>query len=111
MTNSAAWPSDVALSDHMSPMRCLQGAELFDNACFGMSQGEARAADPQQRLVLEEAYSACAQAGLSKSALVGRGAGVFLGIMNTDFAELTRGNDSVYAVTGGEIDWRLGLPP
>ena len=80
-----------------------QEAELFDNSFFAMSSGEANFTDPQQRLLLEQTYSTLAAADLDKSSLMGRGSAVFLGIMNTDFAELTRGSTSVYAATGGTI--------
>lgn len=88
--------------------RLSQGAELFDNHFFDMSPAEAGATDPQQRVLLEQAYTTCAEAGFGKATLLGRDVGVFLGIMNTDFAELMRGSKSVYAATGGTISVAAG---
>eukprot|EP00966_Prymnesium_polylepis_P314109 7258887-Prymnesium_polylepis.1 len=62
----------------------------------------------EQRLLLEQTYLTYAEAGFDKANLLGRDVGVFLGIMNTDFAELTQGSTSVYAATGGTISVAAG---
>jgi hypothetical protein len=54
--------------------------------------------DPQQRLLLESGYEATHDAGLRRSELLGRDVGVFVGLMNTDFASLA-GSESVYKAT------------
>ena len=54
--------------------------------------------DPQQRLLLESGYEATHGAGLTRGGLLGRDVGVFVGLMNTDFASLA-GSTSVYEAT------------
>ena len=67
------------------------GAQRFDHARFEILPSEARAMDPQQRLLLEVAYSATHEAELHRADLLGCEAGVFVGIMNTDFEGLLAG--------------------
>jgi amino acid adenylation domain-containing protein len=57
----------------------------FDAECFGISAREARQMDPQQRLVLELAAEAFECAGLTRDALRGSDAGVFVGICSNDY--------------------------
>lgn len=49
----------------------------FDARFFGITADEARALDPQQRLMLECAYEALENAGLSKKTIAGQDFGVF----------------------------------
>ena len=63
--------------------------------------------DPQQRLLLESGYEATHGAGLRRSELVGRDVGIFIGLMNTDFASLA-GSASVYAATGTQVSIASG---
>ena len=60
----------------------VYGAELFDNAHFQISPAEARAIDPQQRLVLETSYSALMIAGESRQSSLDSATGVFVGVMS-----------------------------
>ena len=71
--------------------------------------------DPQQRLLLEIGYEATHGALLLRQDLLGCNIGVFVGIMNTDFAALG-GSASVYAatstqisITSGRLSFALGL--
>jgi acyl transferase domain-containing protein len=93
----------------------LFGAQRFDCASFSISPAEVRAMDPQQRLLLEMGYEAIHGGSLRCSELLGLDMGVFVGLMNTDYASLT-GNDSLYAATGtqlsiasGRISFALGM--
>lgn len=86
----------------------VQGAELFDTVCFGMSSSEAAAIDPQQRLLLEGSYETFKTAGLGRGDLEGTDAGVFLGITNADFNMLLASSTSVYAAVGGAISVASG---
>jgi len=98
----------------------LHGAELFDNAFFGVSLTEARYMDPQQRLLLERGYEALHCAGTDGSALMGSDCGVFLGIAGSDFQHMSirtpmalRGvyiaTGSSHSVASGRISFVLGL--
>ncbi|MFZ4789710.1 MAG: SDR family NAD(P)-dependent oxidoreductase [Candidatus Competibacteraceae bacterium] len=60
----------------------------FDAGRFGVSDAEALAMDPHQRLVLELAWEALADAGLTEGALAGTRTGVYLalGAQNNDYA-------------------------
>ncbi len=65
----------------------IEDFDLFDAELFGVSPREARSMDPQHRLLLEVAYRAVEDAGLSRAALVGTGAGVYVGMFTGDFRE------------------------
>lgn len=66
----------------------LNGIDRFDADFFGISEIEAKAMDPQQRILLEEAYHACEDSGYSKEALSGKNVGVFIGARASDYKEL-----------------------
>jgi 3-oxoacyl-(acyl-carrier-protein) synthase/pimeloyl-ACP methyl ester carboxylesterase/acyl carrier protein len=99
----------------------LDDVDRFDAAFFGISPAEAQSMDPQQRLLLEVAWEALERAAQSPDDLRGARAGVYVGIMNTDFLLRTvRGADprrlDVYAATGnghcfaaGRLAYTLGL--
>ena len=86
----------------------IAGAELFDSSFFSVSPAEALAMDPQQRLLLEFGYAAFHSSGVRRDGLRGNESGIFLGIMNADFALLRVGEESVYAATGGTISIAAG---
>eukprot|EP00049_Salpingoeca_infusionum_P016006 m.319927 g.319927 ORF g.319927 m.319927 type:complete len:4290 (+) comp15991_c1_seq6:393-13262(+) len=60
----------------------------FDNTRFDMSEGEARALDPQQRLVYHLVHLALDDAGIPPSELTSLRVGVFLGLSTTDNIKL-----------------------
>ncbi|MFX8612685.1 beta-ketoacyl synthase N-terminal-like domain-containing protein, partial [Acinetobacter baumannii] len=57
----------------------------FDPSPFGLSPREARQMDPQQRVLLEVAWSACEDAGIPPSSLAGQNVGVFVGASQVDY--------------------------
>jgi amino acid adenylation domain-containing protein len=58
----------------------------FDAQFFGISPREAIVMDPQQRVLLELAWEALEDAGLSSEQIAGTRSGVFIGISTNDYA-------------------------
>ncbi|GAB20712.1 putative polyketide synthase, partial [Gordonia effusa NBRC 100432] len=91
----------------------------FDAALFGMSPREAKASDPQHRMLLETTWQAMEHAGIVPAELRGTRAGVFIGTNGNDYpatitehpAELA-GYISVAnaaSVASGRIAYTFGL--
>ncbi|MEV5989676.1 beta-ketoacyl synthase N-terminal-like domain-containing protein, partial [Streptomyces sp. NPDC052051] len=78
----------------------------FDLDFFDMTRAEARNLDPRQRWVLEVAWESLEDAGIVPDRLseeIRAGAGVFVGAMGDDYADLVRQEregDSAYGLTG-----------
>lgn len=65
--------------------------DAFDHAFFGITADEAAEMDPQQRILLEVAYEALADASLRPSSLTGSRTGIYVGAASTDQAALNFG--------------------
>jgi acyl transferase domain-containing protein len=61
---------------------------LFDNSFFSISNIEAKAIDPQHRMMLEVAYEAFEDAGLRMEDLAGSETAVFCAISNHDYDKI-----------------------
>ncbi|UJR87253.1 MULTISPECIES: beta-ketoacyl synthase N-terminal-like domain-containing protein [Sandaracinus] len=62
----------------------LEAIDRFDHAFFHMSPREARAMDPQQRILLEEAWRCVESAGLAPNELARARTAVIVGVMALD---------------------------
>ncbi|CBZ52282.1 Soraphen polyketide synthase A, related [Neospora caninum Liverpool] len=94
----------------------IDGAELFDNRFFGISDAEAREMDPRQRISLEVSYEAFVDAGYSREELLGSPVGVFVGAMNhdklyDDLRQLTSysGTSTALAILSNRLSYTFGL--
>ncbi|MEU5978851.1 thioester reductase domain-containing protein [Streptomyces sp. NPDC047315] len=95
----------------------LTGATRFDAAFFGIGPREARAMDPQQRVLLETAWEALEHAGIDPTTLKGSRTGVFAGLVEQSYLDLDCPPEvEGYQVTGklscmasGRISYALGL--
>jgi natural product biosynthesis luciferase-like monooxygenase protein/amino acid adenylation domain-containing protein len=84
----------------------LKSVDGFDAQFFGVSPREAAQIDPQQRLLLEVAWEAIENAGYAPDRLGGTRVGVFVGISNSDYAQLqfdADGGPDAYAGTGSAL--------
>jgi pimaricinolide synthase PimS1 len=71
----------------------IENVDRFDFEFFRMSPREAADADPQQRLVLELGWEALEDARVPPDQVLGCPAGVFIGAMHDDYAELPRNGE------------------
>ena len=65
-----------------------QHPAAFDNGFFGISGTEAKAIDPQQRMMLEVAYEAFENAGVTLNQLEGSQTGVYCAVSNCDYEQI-----------------------
>lgn len=61
---------------------------LFDDSFFQMNSGEAQAADPQQRMLLETVFEAIESAGYSLSSIAGSKTSMYVGCMSADYYDM-----------------------
>lgn len=90
------WTAHIAPEQATPDMaRAMQGGFLndiksFDYPFFGIFHKEARAMDPQERLVLETAWHALEDAGIAPPTLSDRPVGVYMGAMWAQYQMLAR---------------------
>lgn len=80
-----------------------QDVSHFDPEFFGIKPIEAKAIEPQQRMLLETVYEALESAGLPIESLEGSATAVYVGVMSADYeTTLMRDPESIptYTVTG-----------
>ena len=123
---AARWDVDRFHSDPSRPgtmntrhAHFIDDVDLFDNEFFGISPVEAAAMDPQQRLVLQSAWRAIEDAAIDPRALAGTDAGVFVGMMASewgalnmlDYQSLTpqRGIGGGHAMVANRVSYHLNL--
>jgi acyl transferase domain-containing protein len=97
----------------------IDDADQFDHEFFGISPVEAAALDPQQRLVLQSVWRAVEDATIDPRSLAGTDAGVFVGMMLSewgalnllDFPSLTsqRGIGGGHSMVANRVSYHLNL--
>lgn len=120
------WRSDTCYVADGGPERTntrsagfIDDPDAFDHEFFGLPLEEARQADPQVRLLLQTAWRALEDAGLNPAAQAGTGTGVYVGVMGsdwlnltmTDFSNLTKhvGSGMGYSMLANRISYQLDL--
>ncbi|MBL8150512.1 MAG: mycocerosate synthase, partial [Blastocatellia bacterium] len=81
----------------------LSNIDTFDTQFFSMSNREVEVVDPQQRIMLEVAWSCLEDAYIIPSSLSGKKVGVFIGTFNYDYKEIYEKNPDIieaYQATG-----------
>jgi acyl transferase domain-containing protein len=123
---AARWDADRYHSDAARPgtmntrhAHFIDDIDLFDNEFFGISPLEAAAMDPQQRLVLQSAWRAIEDAAIDPRALAGTDAGVFVGMMASEWGALNmldypgltpqRGIGGGHAMVANRVSYHLNL--
>lgn len=84
----------------------LQDVDKFDAEFFNISPKEAQLMDPQQRIVLQEAWKAIEDAGYSQEILEQMQVGVFIGATYGDYIRRiseTKDAWGIHALTGNQI--------
>ncbi|WP_437592934.1 SDR family NAD(P)-dependent oxidoreductase [Sorangium sp. So ce1000] len=97
----------------------IEDVDRFDAEFFGISPREARQMDPQQRLVLELAWEAIEDHGITPLSLRDGAVSVFVGAMGSDYSTIASGNLSLidqHTATGidtsiiaARVSYQLGL--
>jgi acyl transferase domain-containing protein/NADPH:quinone reductase-like Zn-dependent oxidoreductase/SAM-dependent methyltransferase len=99
----------------------VNGIDHFDPQLFGVSPREAGSMDPQQRILLEVAWEALEDAGQAPDRLSGSSTGVFVGIVNNDYASLQLAEGGIeridtyfgsgvgHSLASGRISYVFGL--
>ncbi|MFC5743592.1 non-ribosomal peptide synthetase [Dyella tabacisoli] len=76
----------------------VDGVEFFDADFFGISAREAQVMDPQQRIMLEQAWACIEDAGYDPKVFSGSNTGVYIGVFNFDYED--RLGDALDAIEG-----------
>ncbi len=99
----------------------LKHVDQFDPQFFGISPREAISMDPQQRLLLETTWEALENAGQASSKLAGSRAGVFIGMVGSDYTNLEMISGAIHdmdayfatgaarSIAAGRIAYTFGL--
>ena len=94
----------------------VKGIDGFDARFFGIRPIEARAMDPQQRMLLETSWQALEDAGMDPGGLRGSRTGVYVGISGCEYRDvITRSGEEIAylgtagSVAAGRISFVLGL--
>lgn len=99
----------------------VDSIDRFDAHFFSISPREAAAMDPQQRMLLEVVWEALEHAGVASPSLAGSDSGVFVGINNNEYYQMSVAESDaaaidtysisggVHSVAAGRLAYILGL--
>nr|WP_294549481.1 SDR family NAD(P)-dependent oxidoreductase [uncultured Rhodopila sp.] len=87
----------------------LDGIDRFDPLFFHISPREAKLIDPQERLFLETAWHTLEDAGYTRRALAGARAGVYVGVMWSEYQLLGLGAARAPSATHASIANRVSF--
>ncbi|TQV65752.1 SDR family NAD(P)-dependent oxidoreductase [Exilibacterium tricleocarpae] len=86
----------------------IDNVDYFDADFFGISPREAETMDPQQRVVLEEVWTALENAGIASSECKGKNYGIFLGVAANEYMQFCRQyakkEDTGYIASGNVLN-------
>ena len=82
----------------------LSSIDQFDAGLFGITPKEAKYLDPQQRLILQNAYQALDDACLDIKKLRGSKTGVFVGVSNSDYKEIMPKHEAIAYMLSGNMN-------
>jgi acyl transferase domain-containing protein/acyl carrier protein/surfactin synthase thioesterase subunit len=113
------WHGMLAAAGHEPQGGFVRDATDFDAAFFGISPNEAVMMDPQQRMLMEAVWEAIEHAGIDPLSLKGTPAGVFAGVMQSDYDPgplgaleqngIYRGSGGLTSVVSGRVAYTFGL--
>jgi len=89
----------------------IKDIDLFDAEFFNISPREAESLDPQQRLVLENAWKALEHANIPPDTLKGKRVGIFVGISQSEYASFVLSkvqNKNAHHATGNALNAAAG---
>ncbi|MFA0964352.1 amino acid adenylation domain-containing protein [Roseivirga sp. BDSF3-8] len=99
----------LAKGRQYKPFAYLEDIDCFDHDFFGISYGEAKYIDPHQRLILEVAYQAMADAGYSLKDMNGSDTSIYIGDTAQNYYRLAEEYDpaivtgNLNAATAGRV--------
>ncbi|MFD0140236.1 beta-ketoacyl synthase N-terminal-like domain-containing protein, partial [Streptomyces sp. NPDC127159] len=102
-------------SSYVNSGSFLYDADRFDASFFDISPREAVAMDPQQRVLLEQVWSALEHGGIDPVTLQGTDTGVYIGGIAQGYERASAGNaaemliGTTTSVMSGRVSYVLGL--
>lgn len=109
------FPDSNARNDAVRFGAFVEDIEQFDAEFFRISPLEAQLLDPQQRMMLETTWQALDDAAIDSETLRGSRTGVYVGISNYDYRDMTidspetaEPTGGLYAVTGTALNTAIG---